>query len=73
MTSPDQMAEFTGFTEAEVLGLCKKYEMEFAEVQGWYAGALKDYSGEILLVGVNYDKEEKKYECLIESYQKKDI
>ncbi len=40
MTSPDQMAEFTGFTEAEVLGLCKKYEMEFAEVQRWYDGYL---------------------------------
>ena len=32
-----------------------------------YAGNLKGYSDEILLVGVNYDKETKKHECIIES------
>lgn len=31
-----------------------------------YAGKLKDYSGEILLVGINYSKKEKEYTCKIE-------
>ncbi len=32
-----------------------------------YTGILKGYGNEILLVGVNYDKETKKHECIIES------
>lgn len=28
------------------------------------------YSGDILLVGINYDKSSKKHECLIELYSK---
>lgn len=31
-----------------------------------YTDCLKDYSGEILLVGINYDKKGKKYTCRIE-------
>lgn len=31
-----------------------------------YSGSLKDYSGEVLLVGINYDKETKKHVCRIE-------
>ncbi|MBR6600071.1 MAG: PD-(D/E)XK nuclease domain-containing protein, partial [Oscillospiraceae bacterium] len=31
-----------------------------------YAGKLKGYGEDVLLVGVNYDKESKKYECVIE-------
>ena len=31
-----------------------------------YTGNLKGYGKEILLVGVNYDKEIKKHECVIE-------
>lgn len=31
-----------------------------------YADCLKDYSGEILLVGINYDKDDKKHTCKIE-------
>lgn len=37
-----------------------------------YAGALKGYTGKILLVGVNYDSEgpnKKKHTCIIEEYQ----
>ena len=33
-----------------------------------YAGSLTGYSGEILLVGISYDKDSKKHECVIESY-----
>ncbi|MBE6841857.1 MAG: hypothetical protein E7510_03385 [Ruminococcus sp.] len=32
-----------------------------------YSGTLKGYGKEILLVGVNYDKDTKKHECIIES------
>ena len=31
-----------------------------------YTDALRDYAGEILLVGINYDKETKKHSCIIE-------
>ena len=31
-----------------------------------YTNFLKDYSGEILLVGINYDKTDKKHSCKIE-------
>ena len=35
-----------------------------------YAKALEDYTGEILLVGINYDKKSKKHSCVIESWRK---
>ncbi len=41
---------------------------QFKEKQ--YAAALQDYVGEILLVGINYDREQKKHSCVIEKYQK---
>ncbi len=31
-----------------------------------YAEALKEYVGEVMLVGINYDKQSKQYECVIE-------
>ncbi len=31
-----------------------------------YAGVLKDFAGEVVLVGINYDKETKQHECVIE-------
>ena len=31
-----------------------------------YIDALKDYQGDLLLAGINYDKKTKKHECLIE-------
>ncbi|MCD8300025.1 MAG: ATP-binding protein [Clostridiales bacterium] len=34
-----------------------------------YAGALSDYKGEILLVGVSYDRENKRHACVIEKYR----
>lgn len=38
MTSPKDMEEYTGFTEAEVRKLCQQYEMDFSEAQKWYDG-----------------------------------
>ena len=35
-----------------------------------YADCLKNYNGEILLVGINYDKNSKKHTCRIEKNQK---
>ena len=35
-----------------------------------YTDCLKDYSGEVLLVGINYDKESKKHSCKIERAKK---
>ena len=33
-------ADYTGFTEQEVLALCKKYDVDFDEVKHWYDGYL---------------------------------
>ena len=35
-----------------------------------YVQALDDYKGEVLLVGINYDKEKKEHQCAIESIMK---
>ena len=35
-----------------------------------YGDALKDYKGNLLLVGINYNKTTKKHECMIESVKK---
>lgn len=37
-----------------------------------YASWIEGYTGDILLVGINYDKEEKVHECVIEKYVKAD-
>ena len=35
-----------------------------------YGNALKDYQGNLLLAGINYNKKTKKHECVIEAMQK---
>ena len=35
-----------------------------------YCRSLEEYEGNLLLVGVNYDKETKEHTCVIESYAK---
>ncbi len=35
-----------------------------------YSEALKDYHGDLLLAGINYDKKTKLHECVIEKFQK---
>ena len=35
-----------------------------------YPESIVDYCGNILLVGINYDKKSKKHQCVIEEYQK---
>ena len=35
-----------------------------------YGDALKDYKGNLLLVGINYNKTTKKHECIVEAVQK---
>ena len=35
-----------------------------------YAASLKDYKGNLLLVGINYDKKTKKHTCVIEQFEK---
>lgn len=34
-----------------------------------YTKALEQYTGEILLVGINYDKRSKRHQCIIEKYE----
>ncbi|MFP3156180.1 ATP-binding protein [Lachnospiraceae bacterium ZAX-1] len=38
MTNPRQLAEYVGFTEAEVAVLCERYQMDFDETKRWYDG-----------------------------------
>jgi len=38
MTDPDQLAEYVGFTQNEVMSLCKKYKMDYEEMAEWYDG-----------------------------------
>ena len=38
MTNPGPLAEFVGFTEAEVRMLCREYERNLAELKEWYDG-----------------------------------
>lgn len=33
-----------------------------------YVGSLREYQGNLLLVGINYDKENKEHQCVIEKY-----
>ena len=35
-----------------------------------YPASILDYTGEILLVGINYDRDSKQHQCLIEKYEK---
>ena len=35
-----------------------------------YPSSIADYTGEILLVAMNYDKNKKKHQCLIEKQEK---
>ena len=35
---PGEYAEYTGFTENEVIKLCQKYEVDFSEFKDWYDG-----------------------------------
>lgn len=49
----------------------KSAEGAIAQIkQKKYFQAIENYSGDILLVGINYDKKSKKHECLIEKLQK---
>lgn len=34
-----------------------------------YVRALEEYSGNLLLVGINYDKKSKMHNCVIETYK----
>ena len=36
-----------------------------------YPDSIQNYMGDILLVGINYNKKDKKHECVIEAYQKR--
>lgn len=38
MINPGPLAEFTGFTEAEVSNLCTVYHMQMDEIKSWYDG-----------------------------------
>lgn len=38
MTDPRECAEFTGFTEDEIIELCDKYNMSLEETRNWYNG-----------------------------------
>lgn len=44
MIDSSNLAPFTGFTEHEVKELCKRYNMDFAQIKNWYDGyRLEEY------------------------------
>jgi hypothetical protein len=56
-----------------VLELKYKKEVEAAIAQiksKRYVSKIEQYTGDILLVGINYDKKEKRHTCVIESVSK---
>ena len=59
MIDPAFLAPCFGFTKEEVKMLCKKHG---------YPAKIADYTGDILLVGINYDKETKQHTCKIKTY-----
>ena len=38
MINPRRLSEYVGFTEEEVVDLCKEYDMDFEEIKRWYDG-----------------------------------
>lgn len=38
MMNPRELAQYVGFTEDEVRGLCKQYKQDFSQVKSWYDG-----------------------------------
>ena len=38
MLQPKKLAEYVGFTEEEVSGLCEQYNMDYEEMKHWYDG-----------------------------------
>ena len=38
MTDPEELAEFVGFTQNEVIRLCKDYERDYSNMVRWYDG-----------------------------------
>lgn len=47
MVSPRHMAEYVGFTEAEVQALCEEYDMSFTGMQRWYDGYYFEKTGHV--------------------------
>jgi len=47
MVAPDALAPYVGFTEQEVLDLCNKHSLDFAEVKSWYDGYFFDSIGSV--------------------------
>ena len=65
--------KFSGKTLAIVVELKwdKTAEGAIAQIKNKeYCRSLEEYEGNILLVGVNYNKQTKEHECVIEEYVK---
>ena len=61
-------ADNAAILAAQMIALSDAALAQIKEKQ--YGNALKDYHGNLLLVGINYDKSTKKHECVIESMKK---
>lgn len=47
MTFQGELAEYVGFTEDEVRGLCTRYDMDFEETKKWYDGYYLEDAGSV--------------------------
>lgn len=63
-------SELIAYTNS-VLGTNQQYLCVMNQIREKdYPQSLQEYQGNILLVGVNYDKKTKKHECVIEKWEK---
>ena len=73
MVAPRNLAQYVGFTEAEVRRLCKKHQMDFSQMEQWYDGYVFSpgkhlYSPNSVMSAVQYDSYEN-YWTKTESYE----
>ena len=47
MLNAGELAEFVGFTESEVVGLCRQYGLNLEEMKSWYDGYFFEESGSV--------------------------
>ncbi|GHU62047.1 ATPase AAA [Clostridia bacterium] len=73
MTDPFRLEEYMGFTDAEVRGLCGRFDMDYEEVSAWYNGyrlgsGLAVYSPKSVVVSM-LNRKLKNYWNRTESYE----
>ena len=65
-------AVYIGPDNMVITGRTMDWKEVFSQIKDKkYPDSIQKYAGNVLLVGINYSKKEKKHECMIEEYLKK--